>query len=205
MEFEDLKNIWKKQDPSIRHKGEAEIASMLRGTSNSIILKLKRSVWIELLFTSIAGIGLLVYALTLPAGGLKWISIAILVVFVGYTFYYIKKLQVLNKFDTADGNIRNNLENLVTKLRGYLKYYRMSYTILYPVYFVLGVMFGSFDQGMDRFIEMITTTRTLVYLGLLALTFYFCTTWLVQWLLKKMYSNHIAKLEKLLEDINEKF
>jgi hypothetical protein len=57
MELEDLKSIWKRKQ-GYEPKQEAEIASMLRGRSNSIISKLKRSVWFELIFTIACSIGL---------------------------------------------------------------------------------------------------------------------------------------------------
>src|SRR5687768_5541143 len=136
MELEDLKSLWKKQGDSYRPRNEMEIAAMLNGRSKSIVMKLKRSVWIELGFTLVAGIALLVYALTLEASHLKNISIAILIVFVGYTIYYVKKLILLSRFNTSENNIRTNLESLINNLSGYLRYYRLSYTILYPVYFV---------------------------------------------------------------------
>src|SRR5687767_4692321 len=118
MELEDLKSIWKNSE-HFRLKNEAEIASMLKGTSQSIIAKLKRSVWFELIFTMVAGLGLFVYALTLPSGAPKWTSISILVLLVVYSFYYVKKLMLLNRFDPASGNLKSNLENLVDNFSSY--------------------------------------------------------------------------------------
>jgi hypothetical protein len=203
MELDELKNLWKKQGESFRPRNEMEIAAMLNGKSRSIITKLKRSVWIELCFTLIAGVALLVYAFTLEASALRTVSIAILVVFVGYTVYYIKKLMLLSKFDTSEKNIRSNLESLIKNLSDYLKYYRMSYTILYPVYFLLGVIMGGLEQGSDHFFDLLTETRTILLLLGFALLFYFTSTWLVNWLLKKLYGTHLEKLKSLLNDIHD--
>ncbi len=201
MELDDLKSIWKKQGQSFQPRNEAEITAMLNGSSRSIVAKLKRSVWLELAFTLIAGIALLVYALTLQTSPLKNISIAILVMFVGYIFYYIKKLSLLNKFNTTGKDIRTNLENLVYNLSGYLKFYRRSYTILYPVYFILGVLFGGIDRGTERFLEVLSESRTIAILITLGFVFYFTSKWVVNWLLKKLYGNHLEKLRSLLNDI----
>jgi hypothetical protein len=203
MELDELKSLWKKQGDSFRPRNEMEIAAMLNGRSKSIITKLKRSVWFELSFTLIAGIALLAYAVTLEASALKNISISILVVFVGYTIYYIKKLILLSRFNTSGNNIRSNLENLINNLSDYLKYYKRSYTILYPVYFFLGVIFGGLEQGSDHFFEILAEPRTIAILSALALGFYFTTTWLVNWLLKKLYGNHLEKLKSLLNDIHD--
>lgn len=202
MELEDLKNIWQRNKGSFIAKDEAQIAAMINGTSKSIISKIKRSVWLELSITFLAGVALLIYALTLPSGALKYTSIAILIVFVCYTVYYIKKLLLLSKYDIANNNIRVNLENLVFKLSGYLKFYKRSYTVLYPVYFSLGVIFSGMEQGTEHFLEVMSQTKMVIYLLLFALVFYVCSTWLVNWLIKNLYGNHLERLEYLLRDLD---
>lgn len=204
MELDELRSLWKKQGDSFQPRNEMEIASMLNGKSRSIISKLKRSVWLELVFTLIAGIGLLAYALTLDSSTLKIISISILLVFVGYTIYYIKKLILLTRFNSSGNDIRTNLETLVHNLSSYLRYYKLSYTILYPVYFVLGVIFGGLERGgTERFFVVLQETRTIVILLVFCLLFYFSSTWLVNWLLKKLYGNHLEKLKRMLNDIQD--
>ena len=139
MELEELRSIWKSSEPGFQHKNETEIATMLTGRSLTIIDKLKRNVRFELAFTLALSVCFLIYALTLPGGKLKWTSIAILLMCIGYTFYYIKKIMLLNRFDPAKENIRANLVSLIDKLSSFLKFYRRSYTIMYPVFFCLGL------------------------------------------------------------------
>ncbi len=204
MELDDLKDIWKKQTSAIPLKGEAEIAAMLKGTSKSIVGKLKRSVWVELVFTLVAGLALVVYALTLPSGALKSTTVAIPLVFVGYAVYYIKKLILLSRFNPMTGNIRSNIENLISNLSGYLRFYRRSYTILYPVYFCLGIIFRIIEKGTETTFDTLRQPKTLLLLLAVAVLFYISSTWLVNWLLRKLYGNHLQKLKALLNDIREK-
>jgi hypothetical protein len=201
MELEELRSIWKSSEPGFQPKDESEIASMLKGRSLSIIDKLKRSVWFELIFTLVSSLGLLVYALTLPSGDLKWTSIAILVMCLAYIFYYIKKIILLNRFDPAKENIRSNLVSLIEKLTGYLRFYRRSYTILYPVFFCVGLLFGGLARGADAFFENLLKPRTITFLAIMAVVLYLLTSLLVNWYLKKLYGNHLEKLKNLLNDI----
>ena len=150
MEIEDLKFIWSKQQEGFERKNKTELATMLKGRSKSIIARLKRNVWIELVITTLGSLALLGYALTLPSGALKWTSISILVLFVLYSFYYLKKLRLLNRFDPGNDNLKGSLRHLTESLTGYLKFYRRSYSILYPVYFVLGLVFTAIEQGHDH-------------------------------------------------------
>jgi hypothetical protein len=202
MELDELKDLWKKNDAVFQPKEESELASMLRGSSKSIVDKLKRSVWLELIFTTVSGIVLLIYALTLPSGAGKWTSVSIIAIFVAYTFYYIKKIILLNSFDASQGNLKVTLENLIANLSSYLRFYKRSYTILYPVYFCLALLFGAIERGFDRFVTNLSDPKTIFYLVAFAAIFYVGSTWLVKFILKKLYGNHLEKLKLLLKDLN---
>jgi glucan phosphoethanolaminetransferase (alkaline phosphatase superfamily) len=203
MELEELKSIWKNNDPGFRLKDESEIALMLKGKSQSIVDKLKRSVWFELVFTFVAGVALLIHALTLQSGALKWTAVSILLLFVGYSFYYIKKLTLLRNYNPGAENMRASLERLIDNLSSYLRFYKRSYTILYPIYFLLGLLFAAIERGTDNFLNTMTNPRTVFYLCTIALIFFFCSTWLTNWYLRKLYGNHLDKLKNLLDDIHQ--
>ena len=201
MEIEDLKDIWKKQSEGFRRKDETELATMLKGRSRSIITRLKRNVWFELIFTFLGGLGLLAYALTIPAGALKWTSISILILFGIYSLYYVKKLRLLHEFSTANEDLRANLQRLTVSLTGYLKFYKRSYAILYPIYFFLGLLFTAIEQGMIGFLNKITKPAIFIPLLLGAFLFFVCSTWLTSWYLRKLYGNHLEKLKGLLREL----
>lgn len=201
MEIEDLKDIWRKQNAGFTPKDETELASMLKRNSTSIITRLKRNVWFEVIFTFLGGLGLLAYAMTLPGGSLKWTSVSILVLFCVYLIYYFKKLRLLNRFSHENDNLRANLHRLITNLNGYLKFYKRSYAILYPVYFILGLLFTAVEQGSAGFLNKITKPEIFITLFIGAVVFFVCSTWLTRWYLKKLYGNHLEKLEALLREL----
>lgn len=200
-ELEDLKQIWKSHQQGYDPKPESEIAVMLQGKSNSIISKLKRNVWIELIFTIACSIALGVYAITLEAGAVMWTIISLLVLFVAYLIYYVKKLMLLGKFDSSASNMRLNLENLYEKLTIYVSFYRKSYSILYPVYFFLGIFFGALDTGMDGFVNRMQEAKTIAFLAMVAGIFFISSFIVTSFYLKKLYGNHLAKLKELLDEL----
>jgi hypothetical protein len=203
MELEDLKSIWKSSEPAFQPKNETEIASMLTGRSRSIIEKLKRNVWFELVLTLVVSVALLVYALALTSGMLKWSFISILVICLAYIFYYIKKLMLLNRFNPANENVHANLVALINSLTGYLKFYRRSYSILYPLYFGLVLLLGGIERGTTQFLEHLSKPKTIAYLlSMAALVFFLCTSF-TNWYLKKLYGNHLDKLKGLLKDLEQ--
>lgn len=202
MELDDLKSIWKQDKPGFEPKKEEEIASMIKGRSNSIISKVKRNVWFELIFTIVCGVVLGVYAITLESGALMWTTISLIILFVSYLFYYVKKLMLLNHFDPSTENLKNSLQHLLERLTMYLKFYKRSFAILYPVYFCLGILFGALERGeMDSFLQKISQPKIIFYLVALAGLFFFCSVWLTNWYLKKLYGNHLTKLNELLKEL----
>ena len=202
MELEELKSIWKNSEPVFQPKDEKEIAFMLKGKSISIIDKLKRNVWFELIMTIVAAAGLLVYALSLPAGGIKWISISLILMCLAFTFVYVKKIILLNRFNPANETIRENLVSLIDNLTSYVKFYKRSYTILYPVYFCLGLLFAGIERGAEAFFENLMRPRSILLLTALSGLLYFFCTKVADWYLKKLYGNHLEKLKTLLSDIH---
>jgi hypothetical protein len=201
MELDDLKSIWNQSKPGFETKQEEEIASMIKGRSNSIISKLKRSVWFELIFTIICGLGLGICALMLESGAMMWTIVSLIVLFVSYLFYYVKKIILLNQFDSSAENLKNSLQHLFNRLTTYLTFYKRSYAILYPVYFCLGILFGALERGMDDFLHHMSQPKTILYLVLLAGVFFICTVLITNWYLKKLYGNHLDKLKELLNEL----
>jgi len=201
MELEELKYIWKNNEPEFQPKDEEEIALMLKGRSMSIIDKMKRNVWLELIFTVIVSFVLLIYATTLETGAPKWTSTSLILLFIVYCFYYVKKLTLLNRFSGVNENIRDNIEMLVKNLTDYLKFYKRSYAIIYPIYFCLGLLFGALERGTGKYIEFLSRPSTLLPLLAVAIVFFFTSTWLASWYLRKLYGRHLDKLKDLLNEL----
>ncbi|MCK6616420.1 MAG: hypothetical protein L6Q51_02125 [Cyclobacteriaceae bacterium] len=201
-ELNDLKSIWKQQPPGVDTKNTDDIARMLQGRSTSIITKLKHSVWFELSFTVVSGIGLVVYGMYAKSGQLKWMVLTLAITLAAYIFYYAKKLKLLSRYDLTRGNLKTNLENLVESLTAYLSFYKRSYTILYPVFFCIGLLFGALDTGWDNFLHRFTQTGFLIWFVLVATLFMVGIFKITDWYLKKLYGNHLAKLKELLNELS---
>lgn len=202
MELDDLKSIWKQKIP-YEAKHAEQIASMLKGSSNSIIAKLKRSVWFELLLTIGFGLVLLVYAFTLKSGATKWSVVSILLLFLIYTFYYSKKLKLLNSFSPSENNLKESIERLVKSLTEYLQFYKTSYTVLYPVYFFMGILFTAIELGFDVFWNKLGQPETILKLILVGLIFLILSLVISKWYLQKLYGNHLDKLKSILKDLED--
>mgnify|MGYP005861759659 FL=1 len=201
-ELDDLKSIWKKQ-AGFEVKNEGELLLMLGKSSNTIISKLKRSVWFELIFTVACILVLGMYTTTLPYGALMWTILSLLVLLISYTLYYVKKIMLLNQYDSSSDNLKANLRNLLERLDAYMKFYKRSYAILYPVFFVLGLLFGALESGFDRFIHKFENPLYTASFIILSIIFMVGVYTITNWYLKKLYGNHIEKLRSILDDLKD--
>lgn len=199
-ELDDLKSIWQKQ-PDFERKDEAELARMIKGSSNSLVAKLKRSVWFELIFTLFCIAVLGVYSVTLKQGALMWTISALLVLLFSYSFFYVKKIILLNQYDPSSENLKANLTHLVHKLDVYIRFYRRSYAILYPVFFALGLLFGAIETGFERFIHKFEDPLYSASFVILSIVFMVGVYSITDWYLRKLYGNHIEKLKSLLREL----
>jgi hypothetical protein len=119
------------------------------------------------------------------------------------TIYYVKKLSVLNRVQGINENLHQTISFLVTSLTGYLKFYKSSYTVLYPIYFLLGLSFSVLERGTDNFIELLSKPITIIYLLFMAGVFFLISSWFARWFLKKLYGDHLEKLKGILNELNQ--
>jgi Ca2+/Na+ antiporter len=201
MELDDLKSIWKGN--LFEAKQAEEIAAMLKGRSKLTIAKLKRSVRFELLLTIGFGLVLLYLAFTLRSGAMKWSIVSMVLLFLAYIIYYVMKMRVLNRFNPSQQNIRENLEKLISSMEAYLKFYKTSYTVLYPVYLLLGILFAALERGFDTFWHQLAQPETILRLTLVSLAVLAGSLLFSKWYLKKLYGNHLDSLKELLRDIKD--
>ena len=200
-ELDDLKSIW--QQSGYEPKGEHEIAAMLKRRSNTIINKLKRNVWFELIFTIVCGVALTIYTFTLQSKAMQWLIVSLLIMLVSYLFYYIKKITLLRKFDPSSENLKVTLKHLYDRLKIYFSFYKRSYAVLYPVYFILALLFGAIESGFEAFLHKFANFGFLMAFVLISAAFFVLIYRFTDWYLRKLYGDHIDKLQELLNELED--
>ncbi|MCS6974722.1 MAG: hypothetical protein N2044_06970 [Cyclobacteriaceae bacterium] len=201
-ELDKLKSIWQSAS-GYTGKNKDEIARMLQGESASIVARLKRNVWIELLFTVVTGIALIYIGITSSNNRLSLMIAVLMVIYIFYLIYYIRKLRMLKRFSITGENIKNNLQHLTGALQGYLNFYKLSYIILYPLFFIAGLWIAARDEGMDNFLERFNNAAYLIRFLLLTALLMSSVYLFTNWYLKKLYGNHLKKLQGMLKELDD--
>jgi len=107
----------------------------------------------------------------------------------------------LNQYDPGIENLKDNLSHLIERLDLYMKFYKRSYAILYPVFFGLGLLFGAIEKGFDQFINKFENPLYSLAFLILSIVFMVGVYTITNWYLKKLYGNHLDKLKTLLEEL----
>jgi hypothetical protein len=201
-ELDKLRDIWQ-QAPVETGKRKEDLARMLQGESISIVARLKRNVKFELIFTIITGLVLLYIGITTTSMKLMWVIYMLGVMYLVYLIYYIRKLRLLNRFSMSEGALKTNLQHLTETLSGYLTFYKISYIVLYPLFYLTMLWLSARETGTDIFLQAFNDTTFLVIFLVLTLLIMASAYAFTGWYLKKLYGNHLKKLQGILKELNE--
>jgi hypothetical protein len=203
MEFEQWKDIWKKQEDS----PTPSLREMLGKPSNSPIAKMKRNLILELIAVLIGFGVVVVYYLTAYKGRFQevgWLYLAMMIMFI---VYFIFKWRLLTKMECMACEVKSNLMKQVHTLEKYVKFYLIAGTALIPIVIIFFYVFTRihFPQGMKTFPSPSATTSLFKSLGVLTVV---CLTstigmfYINKWYIRKLYGNQIERLKKMLEQLD---
>ena len=68
---------------------------------------------------------------------------------------------------------------------------------------MLGLLFAALERGFDNFLQRLTDPQMILKLVLLAGFIMTVSLVFTNWYLKKLYGNHLEKLQSLLQDLKD--
>lgn len=209
MELDALKEIWQEAE----RKNETvppnnEIIEMLNKSPKSPVAKMMRNVLIEmtLIIVLFGGVALFYFI----AFDKRFVSIAwvYIVTAAAYTFYYFLKWRLLHSMQCVACQVKGNLQRQVNKLTNYVRFYRVSGTLIVPVIFIfLGLLFYfKFPEGSLKPIfppakDLTIYTWMMWTLFLAGITLF--AWWGNRYFINKLYGRHILRLKQLLMQMEE--
>jgi MFS family permease len=211
MELDELKILIKeKLDTQHPEKSTEDISKLLSKHTQSVIGKLKRSLWIEI-------IACLVFTLACAAVGVfvKYASLQIYFsIFAILCFLFLPVLwfllQKTKKLSNTSLPVKSNLEFLMKILKEYVKRYFQLTMALIPITIFIAFSLGYSDENLHNpelhnpFFPTITGSTlsiifAIIYLILFSVGMYYVT----KWYLKKFYGNYIDELQSLIKELEE--
>ncbi len=207
MDLDQLKDIWKELDePAGQHRGQEEIAAMLKKRSQGPIARMKRNLRWELILVIVSYSVIIThyfYSFEEELHSVAWFLLTIAALFL---LYYYFKNKLLNEMQQVSGQVKVHLERQVTALEKFVRIYLIAGSALVPICLAFfGWIFYKEIQdpaNPNVFFGGETWKTILSWAGLtLVLTtiVYFANVWL----LKKLYGDNIRKLKEIIREMSE--
>jgi len=211
MELDELKILLKeKLDTQHPKKSTEDISALLNKKTQSVIGKLKRSLWIEI-------IACIVFTLACAAVGIfgKFASLRIyfsIFAFVCFLFLPVLwfLLQKTKKLGSTSLPVKSNLEFLIKILKEYVKRYFQLTMALIPLTIFTAFSLGYSDANLHNpelhnpFFPTLTGSAGSIIFGVMYLVLFPVGIYYVtKWYLKKFYGNYIDQLQSLIRELEE--
>lgn len=206
MELEYLKEAWKTtSDIKSFPTGEKKLLRNIGAPSQSLISKMRRHLFYELL-TVLACVTIIAVFYFMAFGGrLKEVSWAYILLALIFISYYYKKNKLLKVMQCPACRVKYNLRLQLTTLEKYVRLYLIAGTFMAPAvmlfFYVLlhhkhiPVFYSSYDIYN-------TPAFTLLYLlvtAIFTIVFYLFNRWYIN----RLYGRYIQKLKNLLLEMEE--
>ena len=210
MELDELKSLINHK-LSTDHTGRsaADIASLLTKRTGSVIDKLKRSLWIEIICCVVV---IAAFSYLGIAGGYRSLRIYFSVfavlsfAFLGFIIYLLRRTQ---KLSATSLPVKGNLQTIVHIIEEFNKRYFQFTMALIPVCFTFAFLLGynepEHNPEVDRFAKSLFSAYwqvivfAVAYVILLSVGIYYFT----KWYLRKLYGRYIDQLKECIGELGE--
>jgi hypothetical protein len=208
-ELEELKNIWSKtieKDVGQQVVEQEKIRALLNKKSTNIIDRVRKNLFGEIVLFFVC---LLLVASVPVFLRTKEVfilcSLLIVVIFIPYLIYYIKKYNELRKFFSYHQDIKSSLQLVISQLEKYLNIYFWGSLLLTPVSgFLLGfaILYEMKALGFLIYFDVFSSATLSMILSF-ALLLTLISYPVMKWYIRKLYGQHVEKLKDCLRELNE--
>jgi len=207
MELDDLKSQLKQKlsQPATDYS-ETDLALLLKGQAQSVLDKLRRSLWLEIAFSVIATLAFAGITLS-KAGFVMRAYFGSCIVFAGgfglFQYYLLKQIE---KNATAPLPVKENLAVIDAIISRYIKRVYIACMLMVPVclFYSLWLHYIDYSRLHNDTAPVINTStavwiKSLVALALLYIPLHFFT----RWYLHKLYGVYLLQLRGYTQELQQ--
>ena len=198
MELDNLKAIWKEQDPL--PELQPDLQQLLQKKSRGPIARMRRNVMIEGIVMVLCYTPTIILYLAWFDGRLWFISLMMSLILVFYCVYYVRKDRLLKKMECVTCEVRSNLARQVKILRNYLRFYLWSATLVIVISWSLAYLTIRYALQLKG---LLAPSWLEPFLLLLIIPVSIGLHFLNKRYFYKLYGRHIQKLQDLLQEMDE--
>ncbi len=202
MELDELKYQLKNKLADHAGRSDADIAALLTKKTSSVIGKLKRSLWIEIICSILVIIVFGYIGITSNYQSYRIYFSVFTVLSFGFLLLLIYLFKRIVRLSSTSLPVKNNLQTIVTVIEEFTKRYFQFTMALIPVCFAFILILLYYDKQVVPSAGVHLARKSLfvgVYIILLSVFAYKFT----RWYLKKLYANYVAQLKECISDLAE--
>ncbi len=193
MELDDLKHIWQNAGEESQPSMDAEaLLRLTKQSSQNIIERLVRNIWYELVVSIFVVIAWFYYTLFYAEEHWRIGGLTMGIFMIASLGFYLWGLFRLKSISMADISLKESLTQLIKQFKLYIKAYTWLNILLIPFANFLGayLIFSPLEDGIK--------TSAMIAVGMAPLMW-----WLMRWYINRLYGQHLARLESILQELNE--
>ncbi len=209
MELDNLKELWKGQYQNDAGAfTDQNVLRMLKKQSQLPIATMKRNVLVELMIGVVLSLAIIFYYLIVE-NGIFWMNSVFMSAFmIVAVLYYYRKFMLLKQMENNDQQISISLNRQLKLLKSYIHFYKWSGIILMPVTYLVTVSIILYsrakrDYPEDSFMDYLNSYESLNKLLIAGIFILVISPIFNQWYAKRLYGDHVRKLEDLVRQANE--
>lgn len=208
-ELEDLKNIWSsniEKDIGQQVVEQDKIRALLNKKSTNIIDRVRKNLFGEIILFFICLILVASVPIYLQTKQVLIVcTLIIVLIFIPYLVYYLKKYQELKRFFSYNQDIKSSLQMLIKQLEKYINIYFWGSLLLTPISgFLLGfaILYEMKALGFLIYFNAFSSTTLSMILSF-ALLLTLISYPIMKWYIRKLYGQHLEKLKDCLRELEE--
>jgi hypothetical protein len=209
IELDDLKNIWSSNIESDIGKQSVEqekIRTLLKNKSTNIIDKVRTNLLREIIMFCVCLLLVACVPVYLQTKEVFILcAIIVVVIFIPYLIYYLKKYRELKRFFSYNENMKHSLQLLIQQLEKYLSIYFWGSLLLTPVSGFLLCFVILYEMKALGFLLYfdVYSSATLSMILSFALLLTLISYPVMKWYIRKLYGQHLEKLKDCLRELEE--
>ncbi|MEM7657053.1 MAG: hypothetical protein AAF399_13045 [Bacteroidota bacterium] len=204
MELEDLKYIWQEHAEQLSaeaHQSPEEIGAMLQQRSQFALEQIQSNVKWEAILLGVVGIAC---GILLQQSEAFWRFLApglLLFVVLALGFYAWKSWQ-LRQIPLRAEHLRESLEQSISVLNRYMRWYQWFSISLVPLLGVGGVLYGVAMGAQEQGATLAELSwGSWAWVGAAAIGYGVLSIWFARWYVQRLYGQHRDELKACLEEL----
>ena len=185
-------------------KKAPELSDYLHGQTRSVVSKIKRNLRFEIAFAMLFLVFDCIMIILFDNIFFLRLFSFMLLFFCIYFIYYVAKLlryiDVQYYFDTS---VKEQLSKYIQIISRFKKLYFQLTMVMIPLILLMAFIAGYLDHDQSGNYTVSFSSQTLwIYSGL-SVCWLFIMYFFTRWYIKRLYGNHLNKLERLLKDLQQ--